>query len=218
MENQVTNNANALPLFFTEDIFLVEDKNVEITHLPANESVLQDDAKEINSNDKRADVYNEEYHLPSAVVETPKINVENPGISKVNPTSNFKVEFKSLGGNKKSVLILVNDADHDVSTPEGRDLLRNIVKAVGLSTPDFALVNYAQYKGTDFTTLHGFFKPLIMLSFGVEIADLQLSYIWQNEIIIHETTRIIFAPNLHQLDGDINAKKLLWGNLKKLNA
>ena len=31
MENQVTNNASALRLFFTEDVFLVKDETVEIS-------------------------------------------------------------------------------------------------------------------------------------------------------------------------------------------
>jgi DNA polymerase III psi subunit len=55
-----------------------------------------------------------------------------------------------------------------------------------------------------------------MLSFGVEIAELKLNLSWQNEIIIHETTKIVFAPNLHHLDSDLTAKKLLWGHLQKI--
>ncbi|RYD71138.1 MAG: hypothetical protein EOP55_21080 [Sphingobacteriales bacterium] len=124
--------------------------------------------------------------------------------------------FKYLGGNKKSVLILVNDQLNEVSTEQGRDLLRKIVKAVDLGTPDFAIVNYAQYRGTDYLEFHAFFKPVTMLSFGVEITDLKLNMVWQNEIINHGNTKIIFAPNLHQLDSDLTAKKLLWANLQKI--
>ena len=216
MENQVTNNANALRLFFTEEVFLVKDENVEISHHVAAEPVLE----QISSSIK-----------PDINVDSPLIN---PGISLPNnieilknkpesveilpniADSTMEKSFKFLGGNKKSVLILVNDHTNDVSTEQGKELLRKIVKAVDLGTADFALVNYATYPGTTFASFYQFFKPLIMLSFGVEIADLELNYEWQNEIITYETTRIIFAPNLHLLDSDLNAKKLLWGNLQKI--
>ncbi len=216
MENQVTNNANALRLFFTEDVFLVNDESVEITHHVAAEPVLPQSDREIKSaNISTTPIVNTTFSVPS-VVEVLQVKqeiVEKPSI--IVPLEVEK-SFKFLGGNKKSVLILVNDAQHDVSTEQGRELLRKIVKAVDLGTADFALVNYANYQGENFATFHQFFQPVIMLSFGVEISDLQLNYVWQNEIITHNTTRIIFAPNLHLLDSDLSAKKQLWANLQKI--
>lgn len=216
MENQVTNNENALRLFFTEDVFLVEDKSVKIAFEAIEKPVFADTAIPVNE-----------------LVESESTN-ENPLVIAIIPSEEAKnypkptdipqiVEepvapkgFKYLGGNQKSVLILVHDKMNDVSTEQGRDLLRKIVKAVALGTSDFALLNYANYLGTDFIELHQFFKPQIMLSFGVEALNLKLNLTWQNEIILHETTKMIFAPNLHDLDSDINAKKSLWGNLQKL--
>ena len=218
MENQVTNNENALRLFFTEDVFLVKDECVEIpsfaTGMPVSEGSTFTENK-----------LKDEVLPPKSAVISPE--------SEASPQKNYNLEveiprivaepkadlaFKYLGGNKKSVLILVNDQVNDVSTEQGRDLLRKIVKAIDLATPDFALVNYAQYQGADFSALNQFFKPVIMLSFGVEISALHLNLDWNNEIIVHDNTKIIFAPNLHQLDSDIGAKKLLWGNLQKLKA
>ncbi|WP_406825299.1 hypothetical protein [Pedobacter sp. KACC 23697] len=216
MENQVTNNENALRLFFTDEVFLVKDESVEILPVRNAEPVFMAESVSVK------------------VMEEPVLKPEIAPIPGVNPTNSPKVypqgteiphlvaesapekTFKFLGGNKKSVLILVNDSEHDVSTEQGRELLRKIVKAVDLGTPDFALLNYSNYKGTDFLALHRFFKPAIMLSFGVAFSDLRLNLTWQNEIIVHETTRIIFAPNLHHLDSDLTAKKILWGHLQKI--
>ncbi|TCD04575.1 hypothetical protein EZ449_16625 [Pedobacter frigidisoli] len=216
MENQVTNNANALRLFFTEDVFLVEDKSVKILPLVNTEAVFA------TENTLVAVV--EETVIPQGSIPAASIKVEETAktysqeveIPRIVAEPVAPKSFKFLGRNKKSVLILVNDKQNDVSTEQGRELLRKIVKAVDLGTPDFALVNYANYSGTDFAELHQFFKPVIMLSFGVEINHLKLNLTWQNDIIIHESTRIIFAPNLHDLDGDLTAKKLLWGNLQKI--
>jgi DNA polymerase III psi subunit len=216
MENQVTNNANALRLFFTEEVFLVKDEGIEILPLRDPEPVFAVENVSVKAEDEAV--------LKPETKQIPGINPTNP--SEVYPQgpenphivaeSAPEKTFKFLGGNKKSVLILVNDSEHDVSTEQGRELLRKIVKAVDLGTPDFAILNYSNYKGTDFVELNRFFKPATMLSFGVEFADLRLNLTWQNEIIVHETTRIIFAPNLHHLDSDLTAKKILWGHLQKI--
>lgn len=216
MENQVTNNANALRLFFTEEVFLVKDESVEILPLRNPEPVFA--VGNVSDTEVKEPVLKPETTQISGINPTnvPKVYTQAPEIPHIVAEPSPEKTFKFLGGNKKSVLILVNDNEHDVSTEQGRELLRKIVKAVDLGTPDFAILNYSNYKGTDFEELHRFFKPAIMLSFGVEIADLRLNLTWQNEIIVHETTRIIFAPNLHHLDSDLTAKKTLWGHLQKI--
>ncbi|WP_443944535.1 hypothetical protein ACJVDH_16640 [Pedobacter sp. AW1-32] len=208
MENQLINNPEALRLFFNEDVFLVQDKDVQIPDSIVFQAVSghEDSAEEKNSLTEKT---TESVVIPRAY--SPNTS-ENPVLEEpITPRI-----FKYLGGNQKSVLILVNDSDHDVSTAEGRELLRKIVKSVELATPDFALLNYANYSGVDFAELKSFFKPKLLLSFGVEISALKLNLSWQNEIILHDEVRMIFAPNLHALDADINGKKALWGNLKKI--
>lgn len=212
MENQLTNNANALRLFFTEDVFLVEDKTVKIEREAVVEPVLPLSLNENKATEivEKGSNFEENHSIESRkYIESPEILpvVEEPVMAK---------SFKFLGGNQKSVLILVNDQTFDVSSEQGRELLRKIVKAIDLSTPDFALVNYAGYHGVSFNELHSFFKPQLMLAFGVEAGHLNLNITWQNEIILHQSTRMIFAPNLHLLDTDTPAKKALWANLQKV--
>jgi len=216
MENQVTNNANALRLFFTEDVFLVKDEKVEIAAVDSKNAVSANFSAEDHVVQQSVLQPKVESIMVDKAEEAAKSYVPSVEIPPVVAEPKAPKSFKFLGGNKKSVLILVNDQLNDVSTEQGRDLLRKIVKAVDLGTPDFAIVNYAQYQGTDYLEFHEFFKPVIMLSFGVEITDLKLNLVWQNEIINHGHTKIIFAPNLHQLDSDITAKKLLWSNLQKI--
>lgn len=203
MENQITSNENAMRLFFTEDVFLVNDNDVLV------ESNLLEDPDSL----QLPTTINETTNADNLTQEQPKPETEK---SVVEQAPSQVKTIKHLGGNQKSVLILVFDEDNEVSTEQGRVLLRKIVKAIDLFTPDFALVNYANYKETDFATLHNVFNPKLLLAFGVGTADLKLDLNWTNEIILHNTTRMIFAQNLHQLEEDLPAKKLLWTNLQKL--
>jgi len=216
MESQVTNNAIALQLFFTEDVFLVEDKTVELSSVASASAVLPNN-NAVLLKEKDTILLHEGLEISNHVTSTePKNYNQNAENIPIANETVLPKAFKFLGGNKKSVLILVNDSTNDVSSEQGRELLRKIVKAIDLSTPDFALVNYAGYGGTDFIELQKFFKPAVMLAFGVEAAHLKLNLTWSGEIILHQTTKIIFAPNLHPLDGDLAAKKSLWANLQKL--
>ncbi|RNL54713.1 hypothetical protein [Pedobacter jejuensis] len=212
MESQVTNNANALRLFFTEDVFLVEDKDVKIDAEVAYEAV-SDDLNALKHVADSSEISIPKDENPILVAHKHPESLEIPPILEENKP---KTEFKFLGGNKKFVLILVNDKTYDVSTEQGRDLLRKIVKAIDLSTPDFALLNFANHIGTDYAELQQFFKPQLMLAFGVETSHLNLDLVWENEILTHESTRMIFAPNLHDLDGNLAEKKALWSHLQKI--
>ncbi|GGI22281.1 hypothetical protein [Pedobacter mendelii] len=216
MESQVTNNANALRLFFTEDVFLVEDNTVKIGVPANNEAVSSENMVEIVAVEKPV----ESIKILPLDDEKPKLSVnnysENVEILLVAEEPIQSKVFKFLGGNGKSVLILVNDSVNDVSTEQGRELLRKIVKAIDLSTPDFALLNYANHSGTDYAELKQFFRPQLMLAFGVETNHLKLNFVWENDILIHEKTRMIFAPNLHDLDGNLAEKKALWAHLQKI--
>ena len=156
MGNQLTSNAEALRLFFTEDIYLMQ----------------------------------------------------------LAPEQ--KVEFKYLGKNQKNILILVNDQINEVSSEQGRELLRKLVKAIDLTANDFALVNYANYKDADYNMLSDFFKCQLVLAFGVSSADLGLPVEPLHQIMTHNNTRFIFTTNLHDLDADQVSKKTLWTSLQQL--
>ena len=147
--------------------------------------------------------------VPIAVPET--IAQVLPAIEKE------KFVFKYLGKNQKNVLILVNDQQNDVSNDAGKELLRNIVKAIQLSANDFALVNYAGYSNADFKALSEFFSCQLVLSFGVTPSQLGLTDYPTNTIIKQDAIQLVFSSNLDLLAADQLGKKTLWGSLKQLS-
>ncbi|MEJ5993073.1 hypothetical protein WG904_01490 [Pedobacter sp. Du54] len=164
MDTQLTSNAEALRLFFTEDIYLV------------TESIAID--KIVNGLDV--------------------------------------VEFKFLGKNQKNVLILVNDSLNDVSTEQGKKLLRKLLKAINLTNNDFALVNYADYTSAKYKKLESFFGCRIMIAFGVEPMELDLPTHPMHQLVTYNEAKHVFAKNLHELDSDLTSKKILWASLQQL--
>jgi hypothetical protein len=167
MANQLTSNAEALRLFFTEDIYLLPENNV-------------------------ADMVEK--------IESVKVNIA----------------FKYLGKNQKNILILVNDQQNDVSTEEGRELLRKLVKAIGLTANDFALVNYAGYKEQKFEDFRAAFDCKLVLAFGVAAVDLGLPQQAQHQLSNYGDIKLVFTTNLADLDQDQASKKLLWASLQQL--
>lgn len=128
-----------------------------------------------------------------------------------------KTEFKYLGKNKRNILILVNDEQHDVSDEAGRELLRKIVKSVNLSANDFALLNYATCKGTNFEQLRAHFSCELVFAFGVTPLHLALCTAHPEHVMVSESgTRMIFAAELKVLDQHPASKKALWGSLQNL--
>jgi DNA polymerase III psi subunit len=169
MDSQLTANEAALRLFFTDDIYIVNDSDHQI----------------------------------------------DAGVLKAEPQQEA-LAFKFLGGNKRNVLILVNDRENEVSDERGRELLRKIVKSVNLSAADFALVNYAAYPDVKFEQFQSYFSPALVFAFGVTAAQLALPEQVQNTIVLQGHVRLIFSAELKALDQDAATKKSLWGSLQKL--
>jgi DNA polymerase III psi subunit len=213
MSDQLTNNPEALRLFFTEDIFLVkESPEVQSTHSRTNEPELSQ-VTEAQGADSSSQV-----HLPSlhAPVSLSQASVTLPAIDLKAPEQ-AAVPFKYVGANERNILILVYDTEHPVSSIAGRQLLGMILKSINLDRNDCALLNYASCEGADFTQLHAFFQPQYVFSFGVTPNQLGLPGATSNSIVTQADSKLIFSSNLDALSEDPATKKLLWASLKQID-
>lgn len=191
MAEQLTSNNEALRLFFTDDVYLIANEEIKVSETAPVESLPTPTQ-----------------HIKEEVVSVP---------ADVQPVKKQKRDFNHLGKNAKNILILVSDPVNQVSTEEGRELLRKIVKAIDLSAADFALVNCSAYADADFEELQSYFKPRLLLSFGVLPETLGLAVQPQNSVVKHESITLVFSSELQALSEDMSGKKALWGSLKQLN-
>lgn len=201
MANQLTTNAEALRLFFTDDVFLVKNPYQEAT-APSTITHFDDQKLPVSTN-----------HISESPVATATTSIPK---SEPEIIAAKTWDFAYLGKNQKKILILVNDAANPVSSKEGTELLRNLVKAINLTNNDFALVNYAQYAGALFEDFCKFFNCELLLSFGVEHTKLGLDIRPLHQLFSVGTTRLVFTSNLHGLHQDNASKKTLWSTLQQL--
>lgn len=193
MAEQLTTNNEALKLFFTDDVYLVANEEVKVFET----TPLETQAVSLQAQS-----------IKEEMISAP---------AKVQPAIHQKRDFNYLGKNAKNILILVFDPVNQVSTEEGRELLRKIVKAIDLSAADFALLNYSACADADFGELQAYFKPRLLLSFGVPPEKIGLAGQQQNSVVKHGDVTLVFSSGLQALSEDMNGKKALWGSLKQLN-
>lgn len=219
MGDQLASGAEALRLFFTDDIYLIQgDEAVEAVYAALPETQVPPvQAAAAQAGSVTATIVETESSaapVPAAVAEPVKVAnvVEIPSVTTVPAAPSFKY----LGKNQKNVLILVNDKENETSTERGRELLRNIVKALQLSANDFALVNYTVYENTPLQVLTAFFSSKLVLSFGVAPEMLGLAAQPANLLIREGDIELVFSKNLDPLAEDLAEKKALWGSLKQI--
>jgi hypothetical protein len=200
MANQLTSNEEALRLFFTEDVYLVKNDDKMPFNSPAKENIG------LPISEAQAIIKTEEVILP----QVPLVDVK----TQAEPKTVWN--FEHLGKNQKGILILVNDSVNKVSSTQGTELLRKLVKAIELTNNDFALVNYANYLEAKFEHLDEFFKCKLLLAFGVEPKSLALPEHTMHQLHTVGSTRLVFTTNLHDLDSDQASKKILWNTLQQL--
>ena len=202
MSSQLTSNAKALRLFFTDDVYLVKNEmqNTFAEPVKLDEQIAQPAV----------------VVKPIAVNEIPQPVVLPTIVEEPKPTFKKVTEFKFLGKNAKRILILVNDQHNEVSTEQGRELLRKLVNAIALTAKDFALVNYADYHTATFDDLHDFFACKMVLAFGVMPNQLGLNEQPFNQFVPHLDSKLIFTKNLHDLETDPASKRVLWASLQQI--
>ncbi|RZM27784.1 MAG: hypothetical protein EOO88_11415 [Pedobacter sp.] len=193
MGDQVTNNSAALRLFFTEDVYLLKE--------------------DVQPMDKQEETQVPHAQHTETVSILPTVNTQAAATS----TAIAELNFKYLGKNLRDILILVHDRNNDVSTDEGRELLRNIVKAIGLTANDFALINYAEHPGVTFDQFRKSLSSKTLFAFGVTPDQLGLPVTAQHTATQYNSVTMIFSSDLHQLSTDQQGKKMLWGSLKQMN-
>ncbi|WP_018630931.1 hypothetical protein [Niabella aurantiaca] len=126
-------------------------------------------------------------------------------------------DWKSLGGNKKNILVVVYYPG-DLHLPDTSfQFLSQLLNACKLTPNDVAIVNRHNYPALDHKMIIGHFQSAVVLLFGITTAAFGLPFeIPPYQVQNHAGLTVVHAPSLHELKEDKPAKTQLWASLKTI--
>lgn len=150
-------------------------------------------------------------------------NEEHPAVAIVQAepakqtTNTPEKNIKSLGENRKGIVILVRNPGITHLTDDDLSFLTGILNACKLTLADVAIVNLANHPGTGYEELGRFFSSKIMLLFDIDPQSIRLPMVYPHyQLLAFSGNTYLNAPSLKQLTGDKAEKMKLWTSLKRL--
>ena len=191
-----TNESNALRLFMTEDIYILDQQPVS----SENEIKIEKPtaAEKVFITEKTA-IPEMPVAIPvpdSAVIKKPK-------------------EFSYLGENNKYFLILIDDAKNKEINSLQKETLLKIMSAKGLELRDLAILNLDQFPGTNITELKEFFSCSKMVLFGINPQRIELPPISSNKVENHANVMLFSTFSIDEMINDVTKKKDFWAIMKE---
>lgn len=134
-----------------------------------------------------------------------------------DPLENDGLIIRSLGGNAKHVLILVQK-ETEAFLPDGElQFLTTILGACGLSLADIALVNVAPLEQNNYNLLVEHFRSKQVVMFDITTGELGMPINFPPfQVQAFKDCRYLQAPALHLIEADVTLKKNLWAALKNI--
>ncbi|NOT50760.1 MAG: hypothetical protein HOP10_05745 [Chitinophagaceae bacterium] len=125
--------------------------------------------------------------------------------------------WKSLGDNKKNILIIVQYKDA-VHIPDGDlDFLTTMLAACKTGLTDVAILNLNNHPGASYKELTAFFKSKIVLLFDTEPSAFGLPMNFPHyQLQAFANATFLYSPSLTDLENDKLQKSKLWVCLKRL--
>ena len=131
--------------------------------------------------------------------------------------SNSNPEWKYLGENKKKTLIVVGYADVVHIPDKQLSFLTKLLAACNLNLADVAILNFHQYKSSDFDKIMNYFNPKVVLLFNIEPGEFGMPMIFpQFQVQGHKDVMFVSSPSLEVIEPDKTLKGKLWVCLKKI--
>jgi len=152
----------------------------------------------------------------SSLVEMSENPVE-PIVAEIKEETATGPGWKSLGNNKKNILIIAQYSDSTHLPDKELDFLTTMLGACKLGLDDVAIVNLNNHPGSLYKELTGHFKSKIVFLFDVEPASFGLPMNFPHyQLQAFANATFLYSPSLTELETDKLQKSKLWVCLKRL--
>ena len=191
-----TNETNALRLFMTEDIYILEQQPVS----------SKDDLK-IEKPTAAEQIFTAE----TPITPEMPIAIPVPAAAAIKKTN----EFVYIGENNKYFLILIDDAKNSEISSLHKETLLKIMSAKGLELRDLAILNLDQFPDTNIAELKEFFSCSKMVLFGINPQRIELPNISSNKVENHANVKLFSTFSIDEMISDVTKKKEFWAIMKE---
>ncbi len=193
---------------------LVELYGQLLVEKPGGEAAVP--AKEFVPENESAPVTEPMAPVVDKTSEVSPIAQPEPELPSAEETSE-KPFIRSLGGNARRVLVVVQ-REKEAFLPDGElKFLTNILSACGLSVADIALVNLNSVENKAYGPLTEHFGSRQVLLFDVKPGQLGMPINFPPfQVQNFKELKWLHAPALHLVEADVAQKRSLWTALKNL--
>ena len=140
--------------------------------------------------------------------QVPPINASSESIITV---------WKYFGENKKNILLIVRHPDAVHLPDKQLSFLTKLLTACNLNLADVAILNFHNYRSSDFDNILSHFKPKVVLLFDVEPGEFGMPMIFpQFQVQGYKDAVFVASPSLDVIEPDKSLKGKLWVCLKKI--
>ncbi|HET6767860.1 MAG TPA: hypothetical protein VFH08_10690 [Chitinophagaceae bacterium] len=147
-----------------------------------------------------------------------EINSENPVLPQTDVIGDpIPIGWKYLGENKKKSLIVVRYPGEAHLPDKQLSFLTRLLAACNLTIADVAVVNFQQYKSSDFDKIIDHFKPKVVLLFDISPGEFGMPMLFpQFQVQRYKDAVFVSSPSLEVIEPDKALKGNLWVCLKKV--
>lgn len=149
----------------------------------------------------------------STEIESPMQKITTPVKDETTVNNSTEIVFNYIGKYEKNILILVNDPSNEVSSEDGKVLLKNIIKHLNIGSKDFAILNVHKYNSLSFSVLKEKLNPSIIFSFGIQNEN-NIFPIDAPNYFKNNGTEVFMGESLNIMANDVNLKKAFLITLK----
>ena len=151
----------------------------------------------------------------NSLIEVSPVNeIVPPVSSRVEPIS---TDWKFLGENKKKTIIVVNYDSAEIIPDKRLAFLTKLLAACNLNLADVAILNFHNYKSSDFDNILAHFKPKVVILFDTDPGEFGMPMVFpQFQVQGYKDAVFVSSPSLEIIEPDKTLKGSLWVCLKKI--
>lgn len=157
--------------------------------------------------------FNEEIYTNVLISDKIKNNIMDDVVKETKQPENNSQVISFTGGYEKKVLIIIeNNTELD---DQDKEFLSNVLNAVKLEYKDIAIINIANDKSLKLNKILSELKPEKIFGFGLNALFTENNRV-NVKTFVNKSPALFMSYSLKDISQNLDFKKILWSNLKKI--